>query len=175
MNPDRVPAGYTRTDVHRKQLLLTTLSSTISPDLVTGWKSSIGNSVRGEIVGLSKHNAVSVFVRLETDGSFSANTSVGWTLTDQDQKTPADAVYMTIREWAKHQTFDHLPKSVRDLLGVAEDAQEKKRKDLKVRISEWQHRIKYLNSERDRLTVKIDQENTYLTQLEEQLKTMETQ
>ena len=114
---------------HKKQTLLTTLSSTISPDLVTGWRSGIGNSVRGEIVGLSKHNAVSVFVRLETDGSFSANTSVGWTLTDQDQKTPADAVYMTIREWAKRQTFDHLPKSVRALPGVAEDAQEKKRPD----------------------------------------------
>jgi len=156
----------------KKQTLINTLSSTISPDLVTGWKSSIGNSVRGEIVGLSKNNSVSVFVRVETDGSFSANTSVGWTLTDQDQKTPVDAVYMTLREWAKHQTFDHLPKSVRALPGVAEDAQEKKRADIKARIAESQHRVKYLNSERDRLTVKIDQENAYIEQLEKQLETV---
>ncbi len=156
----------------KKQHLINTLSSTISPDLVTGWKSSIGNSVRGEIVGLSKNNSVSVFVRVETDGSFSANTSVGWTLTDQDQKTPVDAVYMTLREWAKHQTFDHLPKFVRALPGVAEDAREKKRADIKARIAESQHRVKYLNSERDRLTVKIDQENAYIEQLEKQLETV---
>lgn len=156
----------------KKQTLLTTLSSTISPDLVTGWKSSIGNSVRGEIVGLSQYNPATVYVHVERGGLFSANVDGNWKVLDKT--TVQEAVCLAVREWAKHQTFDHLPKSVRALPGVAEDAQEKKRKDLKVRISEWQHRIKYLNSERDRLTVKIDQENTYLAQLEEQLKTMET-
>ena len=157
----------------KKQTLLTTISSTISPDLVTGWKSSIGNSVRGNIVGLSKHFPVTVNVHVERGGLFSANVDGNWKVLDKT--TVQEAVCLAVREWAKHQTFDHLPKSVRALPGVAEDAQEKKRKDLRVRISEWQHRIKYLNSERDRLTVKIDQENTYLAQLEEQLKTMEAQ
>jgi len=118
----------------KKQTLLTTLSSTISPDLVTGWKSSIGNSVRGEIVGLPKHFPANVYVYVRTDESFSAE--VDGHVCDPNQTIPEVAVYSAIREWAKHQTFDHLPKSVRALPGVAEDAQEKKRKDLRVRISE---------------------------------------
>lgn len=156
----------------KKQTLLTTLSSTISPDLVTGWKSSIGNSVRGDIVGLPKHFPAAVFVTPLQDGTYLGEVNGDHLI--RGNRTPVDAVTITIRTWARSVAFDHLPKSVRALPGVAEDAQEKKRKDLKVRISEWQHRIKYLNSERDRLTVKIDQENTYLAQLEEQLKTMET-
>jgi len=154
----------------KKQTLINTLSSTVPPDLVCGWKSSIGNSVRGEIVGLSRNRPTDVYVSV-SDGLFSVHVDGGWRVLDRS--TPQEAVCLAIREWAKHQTFDHLPKSVRDLPGVAEDAKEKKRTDIRVRIAEWQHRIKYLNSERDRLTVKIDQENTYLEQLEQTLKTME--
>ena len=154
----------------KKQHLINTLSSTISPDLVTGWKSSIGNSVRGDIVGLHRRFPVTVFVHVETDGLFSANVDGNWKVLDKT--TVQEAVCLAVREWAKHQTFDHLPTSVRTLPGVAEDAQEKKRGDIKARISESQHRVKHLNSERDRLTVKIDQENTYLEQLEKQLETV---
>jgi len=154
----------------KKQTLIATLSSTISPDLVTGWKSSIGNSVRGEIVGLSVHRPVTVYVHVETDGLFSANVDGNWKVLDKT--TVQEAVCLAVREWAKHQTFDHLPKFVRALPGVAEDAREKKRADIKARIAESQHRVKYLNSERDRLTVKIDQENAYIEQLEKQLETV---
>ena len=172
MNPDRVPAGYTRTDVHRKQLLLTTLSSTISPDLVTGWKSSIGNSVRGDIVGLSKHRPATVFVHVERDGRFSANVDGNWKVLDKT--TVQEAVCLAIREWAKYQTFDHLPRSVRALPGVAEDAQEKKRGEVQSMIKDITDMLKVLNRERDKLTVRIDQQNKQLEQLEQILKTMET-
>ncbi len=155
----------------KKQLLINTLSSTISPDLVCEWKSSIGNSVRGDIVGLSVHRPETVYVHVETDGLFSANVDGNWKVLDK--ATPQEAVCLAIREWAKYQTFDHLPKSIRDLPGVAEDAKEKKMAGVRGKISETQHRLKYLNSERDRLTVKINQENAYLEQLEQTLKTME--
>lgn len=122
----------------KKQLLINTLSSTISPDLVTGWKSSIGNSVRGEIVGLHRNRPVDVYVSF-SGGLFSGHVDGGWCAVDC--LTAQEAVCSAIREWAKHQTFDHLPKSVRALPGVAEDAQEKKRADIKARISESQHRV----------------------------------
>ena len=157
---------------HKKQTLLTTLSSTISPDLVTGWKSGIGRKVHGQIVGLPKHRAVFVYVHIEDSGLFSAHADLGWSAVDR--LTPEDAVCSAIREWAKHQTFDHLPKSVRALPGVAEDAQEKKRGDIRVRIFEVKERLKYLNRTRDETIVKIDQSNAYLEQLEQTLKTMET-
>ncbi len=155
----------------KKQTLIKILSSTISPDLVCEWKGSIGNSARGDIIGLPKNRPATVFVHVEADGLFSANIYGNWKVLDKT--TPQEAVCLAIREWAKHQTFEHLPKSVRDLPGVAEDAKEKKRGEVRGKISETQHRLKYLNSERDRLTVKIDQENTYLEQLEQTLKTME--
>lgn len=154
----------------KKQTIINTLSSTISPDLVCGWKSSIGNSVRGDIVGLPKYRPATVFVHVETDGRFSANVDGNWKVLDKT--TVQEAVCLAIREWAKHQTFDHLPRSVRALPGVAEDAQEKKREDIRVRIFEVKERLKYLNRTRDETTLKIDQENTYLEQLEKQLETV---
>ena len=154
----------------KKQHLINTLSSTISPDLVTGWKSGIGCKVHGQIVGLPKHNAAFVYVRIEEGGQFSAYVDLGWGVADRP--TPQEAVCSAIREWAKHQTFDHLPKSVGALPGVAEDAQEKKRGDIRVRIFEVKERLKYLNRTRDEMTVKIDQSNTYLEQLQQQLETV---
>lgn len=154
----------------KKQTLINTLSSTISPDLVTGWKSSIGNSVRGDIAGLSVHRPATVYVNASTNGLFSAHVDRSQCVIDC--MTPAETVLSAIREWAKHQTFDHLPKSVRALTGVAEDAQEKKRGDIRVRIFEVKERLKYLNRTRDETTVKIDQNNSYLEQLEKQLETV---
>jgi len=154
----------------KKQTLINTLSSTISPDLVTGWKLSIGNSVRGDIVGLHRRFPVTVYVHVETDGLFSANVDGNWKVLDKT--TVQEAVCLAVRGWAKHQTFDHLPKSVRALPGVAEDAREKKRGDIRVRIFEVKERLKYLNRTRDETTVKINQDNAYLEQLEKQLETV---
>ena len=156
----------------KKQHLLNTLSSTISPDLVTGWKSSIGNSVRGDIVGLPKHFPATIYVHVERGGLFSANVDGNWKVLDKT--TVQEAVCLAVREWAKHQTFDHLPKSVRALPGVAEDAQEKKRGEVRSMIKDITNTLKVLNRDRDKLTVRIDQQNSQLAQLEEQLKTMET-
>jgi hypothetical protein len=154
----------------KKQTLIKILSSTISPDLVCGWKSSIGNSVRGEIVGLHRNRPTDVYVII-SDGLFSAHVDGGWRALDCS--TPQEAVCLAIREWAKYQTFDHLPKSVRALPGVAEDAKEKKRGDIRVRIFETKAGLDFMNRERDNLTVRIDQQAKHLEQLEQTLKTME--
>ncbi len=154
----------------KKQLLLNTLASTISPDLVTGWKSSIGNSVRGEIVGLSVHRPATVYVYVEKDGLFSATVDGNWKMLDKT--TVQEAVCLAVREWAKHQTFDHLPKSVRALPGVAEDAQEKKTGEILSMIEHTTDTLKVLNRERDNLTVRIDQQSKMLEQLEKQLETV---
>jgi hypothetical protein len=154
----------------KKQLLIATLSSTISPDLVTGWKSSIGNSVRGEIIGLHRRFPVTVFVHVETDGLFSANVDGNWKVLDKT--TVQEAVCSAVREWAKHQTFDHLPKSVRALPGVSEDAQEKRRGEVRSMIKDITDMLKVLNRERDKLTVRINQQSKMLEQLEKQLETV---
>ncbi len=154
----------------KKQLLLNTLSSTISPDLVTGWKSSIGNSVRGEIVGLSVHRPATVYVTPLQDGTYLGEVNGDHLI--RGSRTPDDAVTITIRTWARSVAFDHLPKSVRALPGVAEDAQEKKRDEVRSMIKNITDTLKVLNRERDKLTVRIEQQSKLLEQLEKQLETV---
>jgi len=155
----------------KKQTLINTLVSTVSADLVCGWKSSIGNSVRADIVGLSVHRPATVFVHVEKDGLFSANVDGNYKVLDK--ATVQEAVCLTVREWAKREQFDCLPKSVRALPGVAEDAKEKKRVELRTKIFHTKSQLDCSTRERDKLTAIIDRLNKSLEQLEQTLKTME--
>ena len=157
----------------KKQHLLNTVTTNIPTDLVTGWKPSVGNSVRGEIAGLPKHLQATVIVQCERNGTFCSYA--GGAPPAIDGRTPEETVLLAIREWARSQPFDCLPKSVQDLPGVKEDAIGKERREVRVKIAETKARLSSLEHERKQLTVWIDRLNKEISQLQEQFMAMETQ
>lgn len=156
----------------KKQHLLDTVTVNIPTNLVTGWRPSFGNSVRGEIAGLPKHLQATVIVQCEKNGTFCSYA--GGAPPAVDGRTPEETVLLAIRQWARSQPFDCLPKTVRELPGVKEDALEKSRGEIRVKVADKTHRLRYLIRERDGLTVQIDRLNKEIEQLQEQFMAMET-
>lgn len=157
----------------KKQHLLDTVTANIPTSLVTGWRPSFGNSVRGEIAGLPKHLQATVIVQCERDGTFCSYA--GGAPPAVNGRTPEETVLLAIRQWARSQPFDCLPKTVRELPGVKEDAAGKKMGEIRVKIAETKARLSSLEHERNQLTVWIDRLNKDLEQLEQTLTTMEAQ